>query len=120
MAFPAIFNFNLYRGDSYDLVINPKQPNGTPFDLTGYGSSATFTIATERGNPEAVAGLGLAVIDNIAQTITCNIPPVLSTQLSGASYVYDIEIQNPSASTVYTLLTGNISITQDISRTGQA
>ena len=108
----------MYRGDQYDFVINPKNPNGTPFDLTGYTS--LFVIATERGNPAAFIGYASASVDASADTVTCKIAPALSSQLSGTSYVYDVEILKTSTSAVYTLLTGNISVTQDVSRTGQA
>ena len=118
MAFPGTYNFNLYRGDQYDFVINPKNPNGTPFDLTGY--TALFAVATERGNPAAFVGSASASVDSSGiDKVTCKIPSLFSSQLSGTSYVYDIEVLNSSSSTVYTLLTGNITVTQDVSRTGQ-
>ena len=84
----------MYRGDQYDFVINPKNPNGTPFDLTGYTS--LFVIATERGNPSAFIGYGSASVDASADTVTCKIAPALSSQLSGTSYVYDVEILKTS------------------------
>jgi hypothetical protein len=34
--------------------------------------------------------------------------------MSGTSYVYDVQIHNTSASTKYTLLTGTITVVQDI------
>ena len=118
MAFPGTYNFNLYRGDQYDFVINPKNPNGTPFDLTGYTS--LFAVATERGNPAALVGFASASVDSSGiDKVTCKIPSLFSSQLSGTSYVYDIEVLNSSSSTVYTLLTGNITVTQDVTRTGQ-
>jgi hypothetical protein len=46
--------------------------------------------------------------------------PELGVQLSGTSYVYDVEIQDTSSSTVFTLLTGGITVTKDVARTGQA
>lgn len=117
MAFPATYNISYYRGDSYNFIINPKNPNGTTFSLSGY--SGLFTISTERGNPAAEVGFGTAVVDSESGTITCEIPNTLGAILSGASYLYDIEINNTSSSTTYTILTGTISVTQDISRTGQ-
>lgn len=118
MAFPGTYNFSYYKGDTFDFIINPKNPNGTAFDLTDYDSSL-FTIATERGNPSAVVATATASVDASESRIVCEIPPSVGIQLSGTSYVYDIEIEDTSASTVYTLLTGTITVTQDVSRTGQ-
>lgn len=117
MAFPATYNIAYYRGDTYDFVINPKNANGGTFNLSNY--SGLFTISTLRGDAESIVGYGDAVVTASAGTVTCEIPSALGSVLSGASYVYDIEINNTTASTTYTLLTGTISVTQDISRTGQ-
>jgi hypothetical protein len=117
MAFPATYNISYYRGDTYNFIINPKNPNGTAFNLTG--NTALFVISTERGNPAAEVATGTAIVNAQAATVTCEIPNSLGSILSGASYLYDIEINNSSASTTFTLLTGTISVTQDISRTGQ-
>jgi hypothetical protein len=119
MAFPATYNFNYYRGDTYDFIINPKNPNGEPFDLTNF-NSALFVISTARGTAGTSVGSGSAQIDLSNDRIVCEITPTVGSQLSGASYVYDVEIVDSSSSTVYTLLTGNISVTQDVARPGQA
>jgi hypothetical protein len=119
MAFPATYNINYYRGDTYDFIINPKDPNGQPFDLTNF-DSALFVISTDRGDAGISVGSGSATIDLANDRIICEIVSSLGSQLSGSSYVYDVEIIDNSSSTVYTLLTGTISVTQDIARTGQA
>lgn len=116
MAFPATYNISYYRGDTYDFIINPKNSNGTAFNLSGY--SGLFVIASERGDAAAFIANGSASVNASAATVTCQIPSSLGSVLSGASYVYDVEITN-SASTTYTLLTGTISVTQDVARTGQ-
>lgn len=116
MAFPATYNISYYRGDTYDFIINPKNSNGTAFDLTGY--SSLFTIASSRGDAEAFVASASATVNSSAATVTCKIPSHLGPVLSGASYVYDVEIRN-SASTTYTLLTGTITVTQDVARTGE-
>jgi hypothetical protein len=119
MALPGTYNFNYYKGDTFDFIVNPKNPNGTAFNLTEYDSSL-FAIATERGNPAALVAYASASIDASQSRIICKIPPSVGVQLSGTSYVYDIEIENISASTVYTFLTGTITVIQDVSRTGES
>ena len=122
MAYPGTYNFSYYQGDLYDFVLRPKQSNGDAFDLTGY--SGLFTVATERGNPAARVGSAqTASIDTSLGTVTCRITPAFGATLTGNSYVYDVQIKNPTASAasaVFTLVTGTISVTRDITNTGSA
>ena len=117
MAFPATYNFAYYQGDRYEFVLRPKQSNGEAFVLTGY--SGLFTVATARGNSSSVIGTAqTASVDSSLGTVTCVITPTFGALLTGSSYVYDIQIRNNSASAVYTLVTGTISVTRDITQTG--
>lgn len=113
MAFPATYNFNYYRGDSYEFVIYPKNANGTAFDLTSYNSNL-FTVATDRGSTATLVGTG-TLTKSGSTSLICKITPTLGDAMSLATYVYDVQINDTSASTKYTLLTGNISVTQDVS-----
>ena len=126
MAFPSNYNINYYAGDTLEFKIYPKNSNGTAFDLTTYattnsppGNGALFTIATSRGSA-GVSGrkTGTATISLSDNSITCVIPPsVGSTLTAGQSYFYDVEISKGSGDslTVYTLLTGSVSVTDQIS-----
>ena len=122
MAFPANFNFSYYQGDKYQFVIRPKQSNGEPFDLAGY--TGLFTVATSRGNFESIIGqnasagyTSTATVDFAAGTVTCIIEPEFGRTLTGNSYVYDLEISASVGNAVHTLVTGNISVTRDITNT---
>lgn len=115
MAFPATYNFNYYRGDSFEFIVYPKNSNGTTFNLTDYDTNL-FTIATARGSSGEEIGLG--EVTTASSSLTCKITPALGDLLSGTSYVYDVQIHDTSASVKYTLLTGNITVTQDV--TGRA
>jgi len=115
IAFPASYNFSYYQGDRYEFSIRPKISNGEPFNLSDY--SGLFTIATERGNPNAIVGTSqTASIDVAAGTVTVFINPEFGQTLTGNSYVYDVEISQ-SGSNVFTLVTGNIGVTRDITNT---
>lgn len=84
MAFPATYDFNYYKGDTFEFRIYPKKNDGTVFDLsafyvpTNFASlpddveldslpahapydSAQFTIADGRGPTKIVNGLPVAV-----------------------------------------------------------
>ena len=110
MAFPGSYNFNYYRGDTAEFVIRPKTANGSAFDLTGF--SADFFIATARGET-GTQYEAQAVVDAGADTVTCTILPGVGRDLNAGTYVYDVQI-NSGASEIYTILTGTITVTDDI------
>jgi hypothetical protein len=120
MAFPAVFNISYYRGDTYEFRIYPKDANGNPFPLTGYDANAgvTFTMSTERGESGVLDQLeGYAQISSDGSYIDCAILPSNGDDMDFSStYVYDVEISK--AGTTYplvrTLLTGTISITEQV------
>jgi hypothetical protein len=118
MAFPASYNFSYYQGDRYEFVLRPKQANGQPFDLDGY--SGLFTVATARGSLAAIVGNSQETsIDSVAGTVTIIIEPDFGTTLTGNSYLYDVEISASasSSSNIFTLVTGIINVTRDITNT---
>ena len=111
MAFPGTYNFNYYKGDTNQFVINPKTSNGGAFDLSGY--SAEYFIATSRGDNPTYRVEAQAVVDTVNDTVTCTILPGVGGTLDAGTYVYDIQIQN-GASLVFTLLTGTITVTEQV------
>ena len=110
MAFPGSYNFSYYRGDRYEFVIRPKTANGGAFDLTGY--SANFFVANARGEGKTQYEMQ-AVVDGSADTVTCTILPGAGEELTAGTYVYDVQIDS-GATLVYTLLTGTVTVTDDI------
>lgn len=113
MAFPGTYNFNYYKGDTYQFVIRPKNSDGSAFDLSGY--TGAFTIATARGSGATQYTSGIsASIDTVNDLVTCTISATGGQLIpAGATYVYDVQISNAS-NIVYTLLTGNITITEQV------
>ena len=113
MAFPGTYNFSYYRGDTYQFIIRPKNANGTVFTLDDYSDGALFTIANRRGSTGTQV-VATATVDITNHIITCTITPEQGRELTaGTTYVYDVQIEN-GASIVYTLLTGSITVTDDI------
>ena len=112
MAFPATYNFSYYRGDTNEFVIRPKNSDGSAFDLDSY--DADFFIATARGAATSVVQYeAQAVVDDVNNLVTCTILPGVGSQLAPGTYVYDVQIDS-GASIVFTLLTGTISVTEQI------
>lgn len=111
MAFPGTYNFNYYRGDTFQFIIKPKDNSGNQFSLIGY--TAQFKIANKRGST-GTQFTGSAVVNSVDNIVTCTISPSVGRSLtSDLTYVYDVQIQDQS-STIYTLLTGTIVVTDDI------
>jgi uncharacterized repeat protein (TIGR02543 family) len=119
MAFPGELNINYYKGDTYEFKIYPQKTDGSIFQLNDY-SNATFTIATERGGDPTTTLFGHASIDGSGTYITCAITPENGADMgSDITYVYDVQIYAQGTSTydkVFTLLTGSISVTDDVTQ----
>ena len=117
MAFPGTYNISYYKGDTYEFNIYPKDSNGQPFDLTGY--TPVFTIATSRGPNPDLSIEAYSIIPPDALSIRCAILPVDSALLTaGNTYEYDVQISKDDEDLpyplVYTLLSGRITITSDV------
>lgn len=115
MAFPATYNINYYKGDTYSFEISPKTASGAVFPLTGYTPS--MMIASSRDHAPDFSITASADFNDPTQrtTIICTITPTVGRQLiAGTQYVYDVQIAKSNDSEVYTLLTGTISVTADV------
>ena len=122
MAFPGTYNFDYYRGDTFQFLITPKTSAGATFALDSYAASgAIFTISSARGDSPSMtinsvddSDKLVATINTATDTITCLIKPNAREDLVGENtYYYDVEIFN-GASLRYTLVTGEITVTDDV------
>ena len=124
MAFPGTYNFNYYKGDTFEFRVYPKDSAGGTFPLSQFVSPSgitKFTIAPSRGATSGVIE-GYAEISNDQTYILCAITPANGALMTaGTAYVYDVEIARASASYdfVYTLLTGNITVTEQVTQPGE-
>lgn len=117
MAFPGTYNISYYKGDTYEFRVYPKDSSGAVFDLTDYGSAA-FTISNARGSAGVANQINAyATISDDKTYLLCAIRPADGGNLvAGTSYVYDIEVSKTSTPYpyTYTLMTGNISVTDQV------
>ncbi len=121
MAFPGELNINYYRGDTYEFNIYPKLAGGSAMDLTDY--TVMFRISETRGatpvgpiNPHAEIP-SLTGTADFPNYIKCAITPAAGEQLDATkTYFYDVEIRKAGVlyPYVYTVLTGTISITEQV------
>jgi hypothetical protein len=128
MAFPGTYNFNYYAGDTFEFFVYPKNSSGGVFDdLSNY--TALFLVSTARGVSASAAAINSVTASTDASAtvqdgdhVSCTIKPAGGRKLTAPAYFYDLQIQNTSASSssfgkVFTLLTGTISVTQDVAVT---
>lgn len=114
MSFPATYNIRYYKGDLYQFVIRPKTSAGDIYPIDSATYNAYFRISTARNiSASATVSANTSIGDN---AVTCELRPSVGNSLiPGVTYYYDVSIQNTSnANIVYTLLTGTISVTGDI------
>lgn len=115
MSFPATYNINYYLGDTHEFKVYPKDSSGAIFPLAQY-STVDFTIAERRGTPlntDDPSIEGYAEFSSDRTHISCAITPANGETLDPTkTYVYDVKITKPGLpyDSVFTLLTGNISI----------
>lgn len=119
MAFPSEVNLNYYKGDTYEFNIYPKLSNGTAMDLTNY--SVKFYIGETRGSSsnlqECYSSIPQASGQDYPNYIRCAIRPADGQTLDPTkTYYYDVEIKKTALpyDYVYTLLTGTVSITEQV------
>jgi uncharacterized repeat protein (TIGR02543 family) len=117
MAFPGELNINYYKGDTHEFKVYPQKTDGSTFYLNDY-SNATFTIATERGEDPVKRIIGSAVINS--DHIVCAITPENGADMDASlTYVYDVQVYKQGSNTydyVFTILTGSISVTDDVTQ----
>jgi hypothetical protein len=126
MAFPGTYNFSYYAGDTFEFFVYPKNSTGGVFDdLSDY--TPLFVVAESRGasasiinSLDDITSASATVIDG--DHVSCMILPDGGRQLTNSTYLYDIQIENTNALStsfgkVFTLLTGTISVTQDVAVT---
>jgi hypothetical protein len=121
MAFPATYDFNYYKGDTFEFRIYPKKSDGTVFNLSQYVAptnfantpdyindssspydSAQFTIATARGPIDPLALQQpircFARVSDDGTHVFCAIRPTdAETLVAGTEYVYDVEVKKPAS-----------------------
>lgn len=119
MAFPATYNINYYMGDTHEFRIYPKDASGAAFPLAQY-PTVKFTIAERRGTPlpgDQDPIEAYAAFSNDRTNILCAINNTHAASLdSSKQYVYDVQISKTGApyDSILTLLTGNITITDQV------
>ena len=118
MSFPATFNLRYYKGDLYQFVVRPKTSTGEPFPISDETHNVFFYISPQRGGTASNTVTAAATIED--GNIKATIFPTIGNQLSqNTTYFYDVSVQRKlDTNEVYTIVTGSIAVTADITRPG--
>jgi len=117
MTFPGTYNINYYKGDTFEFRVYPKDGAGNIFPLESYlNENVKFTIANARGTGASFSLQCFSEISPDRTNILCAIRPQDSLLLTSNEYVYDVEIASSAEpyDKVYTLLTGSVSVTEQV------
>ncbi len=115
MSYPGSYNFQYYKGDTLEFKVYPKDISNNEFDITDY--TPQFTISTARGSSGVANKVTCVATKVTGNGILCVITPTNGASLTaGTTYVYDVEISKPGVDYdyVYTLLTGTLTVTDQI------
>lgn len=117
MAFPKTHNLDYYRGDTFEFKVYPKTQDGNTFELDGF-ETFTFKLANKRGaGATQVTATAAKESDPEGDYVRCTITSTVGRTLSATQYFYDVQITDttPTPNIIYTILTGIITVTDDIS-----
>jgi hypothetical protein len=114
MAFPKTLDLNYYRGDTFQFNIELKNSDGTDFAVNTF-ETFSFKIADKRGSGATQTTASAERSDPAG--VLCTITPTVGRTLSAGQYFYDVQITDttPTPNVIYTVLTGMIKVTDDIS-----
>jgi hypothetical protein len=119
MAFPGTYNISYYRGDTLEFRVYPKTSSGSAFNLEDY--LVKFTLASQRGSDPELTRISAFAEKQGDGSILCAITPSNGAAMTAPSYVYDVEIFKPqevgdSYPIIHTILTGSVSITEQVTQ----
>lgn len=113
------YNVSIDRGFDWMLTLTWKDPNGNPYDLTGY--SAAMKIRPAYADQTSVVYASLSSIGpspeitlgGSAGTITLSLTGAATAAILPGSSVYDLRLTSPSGATTK-LLEGIVSVTDEV------
>jgi hypothetical protein len=113
MAVPADQDLNITRGDTETLVITiTSDDTGTPIDVSGRTYRAQ--IRSSQDSRTVKASFVCVVSNGAAGQVTCTLSAADSSTLPSGQYFWDFE-ENASG-VVTTILSGNVTVTADVTR----
>lgn len=109
---PATLNLSLRIGDTETVSVTITDSNGSPVNISGRTYAAQIrTYATDTA---ALATFSCSIINAAAGTLAATLSASTTAALTAGLAVWDL--QETNGTTVTTLLAGQVTIVQDVTR----
>lgn len=112
LSLPKKVDINVYQGDSGSFRITMTGPLGTPIDISQAAWDGDIRVKTSDANP--ITSFDFTPVVDDTSSVDVILTSEKSELLVASKYVYDIEMREGDS--VTTLIYGNISVEQDVSR----
>ena len=108
----ATRDISIYQGDTYAHELRIKDSANANVNIT----SRTYTgqIRKKRNSDIVLLDFATSITDGANGVVTFSLTPVQTATLSAGLYVYDF--QEINSTVVTTLVTGNVTVTGDVTR----
>jgi len=109
---PAERNIEIYQGDNYSHQLTLKNNANAVINI----SSRTYSgqIRKKRSSATITATFITEITDGANGVVVFSLLPASTANIAAGSYVYDFQELN--GATVTTLLTGNVTVTGEVTR----
>jgi hypothetical protein len=112
LSAPMKVDLAAYRGDTGQFRITVKDPGGNPVNISTY--SWDGDIRLKANDPTVVTSFTITPVVGDTASIDVSLSVAEADLLVPGTLVYDIEMR--SSGVVMTLIYGNLTVTQDVSR----
>ena len=106
-----IANLSADKGSSFAAIIDLKDPNGLPLNITSQNFRAQFRKSYLSEN---VTDFYCQTISSASGKISINLTPETTAGIKAGRYVYDIEMYNTGSGNVTRVLEGQIEFTPSV------
>lgn len=106
-----IANLTADKGSSFAAIIDLKDPNGLPLDITSQNFRAQFRKSYLSEN---VTDFYCQTISSASGKISINLTPETTAGIKAGRYVYDVEMYNTGSGNVTRVLEGQIEFTPSV------
>lgn len=105
------------QGSTFYLTINVKNPDGTAKNLSSYVGRMQVrpTSQSSTVHVDATTSNGMVTILGSQGQVTVTIPGTTTDTYTWSGGVYDVEVDN-NAGDIIRLVSGNISLTRQVTR----
>lgn len=109
---PAERNIEIYQGDTYAHQLTLKNNANAVINIT----SRTYSgqIRKRRSSTTITATFTAEITDGANGVVVFSLTPAITSNITSGVYVYDF--QEVNGATVTTLLTGNATVTGEVTR----